>query len=166
MNESPDSVNETSEIVKKEPESVTFDYSSMDNETATFLQEKANNIVRIKAMSMLAVAKELKEAQGVLSNNKTGTFLVWCKSVGYEKSTVYDYIRTLDYIVRNSDNIENLESIKPSLLFAISKPSAPAELQKAVLDGDITSHKEYQEALKAKAEAEQEAKKAIEAKEP
>jgi DNA repair exonuclease SbcCD ATPase subunit len=67
-------------------------------------------------------------------------------------------------LCENFGNIEDANNIQPSLLFAISKPSAPEELQKAVLSGDITTNKEYQEALKAKAEAEQEAQRAIEEK--
>ena len=40
-----------------------------------------------------------------------------------------------------------LEAASPSLLYAAAKPSAPAELVQAVKDGDITTHKQYQEAL-------------------
>ena len=40
-----------------------------------------------------------------------------------------------------------LEELSPSLLYAAAKPSAPAELVQAVKDGDITTHKQYQEAL-------------------
>lgn len=40
-----------------------------------------------------------------------------------------------------------LEAASPSLLYAASKPSAPAELVQAVKEGDITTHKQYQELL-------------------
>ena len=40
-----------------------------------------------------------------------------------------------------------LEAASPSLLYAAAKPSAPPELVQAVKDGDITTHKQYQELL-------------------
>ena len=40
-----------------------------------------------------------------------------------------------------------MEELGPSLLYAAAKPSAPAELVQAVKDGDITSHKQYQDLL-------------------
>lgn len=40
-----------------------------------------------------------------------------------------------------------LEAASPSLLYAAAKPSAPAELVQAVKDGDITTHKQYQDLL-------------------
>lgn len=40
-----------------------------------------------------------------------------------------------------------LEELGPSLLYAAAKPSAPAELVQAVKDGDITTHKQYQDLL-------------------
>ncbi|MGN0974927.1 MAG: hypothetical protein ACI4OL_02925 [Gemmiger sp.] len=40
-----------------------------------------------------------------------------------------------------------LEAASPSLLYAAAKPSAPDELVQAVKAGDITTHKQYQEAL-------------------
>ena len=40
-----------------------------------------------------------------------------------------------------------MEAASPSLLYAAAKPSAPAELVQAVKEGDITTHKQYQELL-------------------
>ena len=40
-----------------------------------------------------------------------------------------------------------LEALPPTLLYAVAKPSAPAELVAQVKSGDITTHKQYQEAL-------------------
>ena len=54
-----------------------------------------------------------------------------------------------------------LEDLGPSLLYAAAKPSAPAELVQAVKDGDITSHKQYQDLL-AKLKAEQAAREKAE----
>jgi len=128
------------------PDSVqAFDYSAVDAETATFLQDKETKITQIKIMSVMAIGKELKEAQDKLANNKTGTFALWYESLGMNKDKVYRHINAYEYIVANCEDISFVENIQPSLLFAISKPSAPVELQKAVMDGDITTHKQYKE---------------------
>lgn len=138
-----------------------FDYNSLDQEIASFLKDKSKKIIDLRMKSILAIGKELHEAQDKLaSHNKyEGVFIKWADSMGIRKSTAYDYIRAYDYVVRNSDNINDPEKIQQSLLFAISKPSAPPELQKAVLDGDITTHKEYQALLKQKEEIDAERQK-------
>jgi len=128
-------------------QTTAFDYSEVDHDTAAFLQEKANRITEIRLKSTVTIGRELKEAQDRLANNKTGVFGKWSESIGFKKSTAYNYIRAYEYIVQNLDNIPDLDSIQPSLLLEISKPSAPPELQQAVIDGDITKHKDYVEAL-------------------
>jgi hypothetical protein len=122
-----------------------FDYSTVDAETAGFLQEKAQKITEIRIKSVVAIGKELKEAQDKLSNNKTGTFGAWSQSIGLSRQTVQNYIQGYDYIVKNFDNIEAADNIQPSLLFAASKPSASKELSEKVFSGDITTHKQYKE---------------------
>jgi hypothetical protein len=46
-------------------------------------------------------------------------------------------------MLKNFQHLKSIENLQPSLLFAVSKKSAPAELQEAVLSGDITTHKQY-----------------------
>jgi hypothetical protein len=128
-----------------------FDYSAVDEETGAFLQEKANRITEIRIKSVVAIGKELKEAQDRLaSHNKyEGSFQKWVESIGITPRTAYNYINGFDYVVKNFHNIEDAENIQPSLLFAASKPSAPKELSDKVATGDITTHKQYKE-LEAK----------------
>ncbi|HWQ30071.1 MAG TPA: cell envelope integrity protein TolA [Negativicutes bacterium] len=133
----------------------SFDYSTVDNDTAVFLQDKEQKITQLRMMSVMAIGKELKEAQDKLSNHDKGTFYKWFESLGLKKDTVYRNINAYEWVIANCDNIELADGIQPSLLFAISKPSAPAELQKAVLDGDITTHKQYKD-LEDKLKAERE----------
>lgn len=90
---------------------------------------------------------------------KTKLFDKWTESIGISSRHARRYIDSFEYVVKNFDNIEDAENIQPSLLFAVSKPSAPAELQKSVMDGDITTHKQYRD-LEAKLKAEQEAARA------
>lgn len=126
---------------------ITFDYSTVDEETGAFLQEKANRITEIRIKSVIAMGKELKEAQDKLADHdKTkGTFQKWVGSIGITPRTAYNYINGFDYVVKNFHNIEDAENIQPSLLFAASKPSAPKELADKVVSGDITTHKQYKE---------------------
>lgn len=133
------------ENVTKNDEIVTFDYSTVDADTGAFLQEKAARIMEIRFKSVVAIGKELREAQDKLANNKIGVFQQWINSIGITPRTAYNYINGYEYIVKNFHNIEDAESIQPSLLFAVSKPSARPELQQAVLSGDITTHKQYKE---------------------
>ena len=127
---------------------VAFDYSTVDEETAGFLQEKANKITEIRIKSVLALGKELKEAQEKLANHGNGTFEKWVSSLNMSDQTARNYINGFEWIGKNFANLEDAKEIQPSLLFAASKSSAPAELQQAVVDGDITKHKDYVEALK------------------
>lgn len=133
------------ENISKTEEIVTFDYSTVDEETGTFLQEKARKIMEIRFKSAVTIGFELKEAQEKLASHNRGTFISWSESLGLKKSSVYNYINAYNWVVQNLDNIEDINSIQQSLLFAVSKPSAPAELQQAVLTGDIKTHKEYKE---------------------
>lgn len=159
------------ELVKPEDRNLdgekpqSFDYSLVDTDTATFLQEKEAKITQIRMMSVISIGKELKEAQDKLAshNKNEGIFVKWIEASGIKKSTAYDYMRVYEYVVRNSENIIEPENIQPSLLLAMSKPSAPAELQQAVIDGDITTHKQYKE-LEAQLKAREQEKEFAEDK--
>jgi hypothetical protein len=125
----------------------SFDYSTLDAETAAFLQEKANRITEIRIKSVIALGKEFKEARDRLSshNKYEGVFGKWTESLNISRQTAQNYIQAYEYVVKNFDNIEAAENIQPSLLFAASKPSAPKELSDKVASGDITTHKQYKE---------------------
>jgi hypothetical protein len=105
-----------------------FDYSTVDEETASFLQEKVQRVNDIRIKSVIAIGKELKEAQERLSNHYQGCFGKWVESIGFSRQTAQNYIQGYEWVVKNFDNIIDAEKIQPSLLFAISKPSAPKEL--------------------------------------
>lgn len=138
---------ENTNVVAVNTEVTPFDYAEVDQDTAVFLKERAKKIIDVRMRSILAIGKELKAAHERLANHKNGTFIAWCNSIGFKKDTAYNYIRAHGYVVENIDNINDPEKIQQSLLFAISKPSAPQELQDKVLSGDIKTHKEYQELL-------------------
>lgn len=172
VSETVKSVIETAENVSEHAESVPdavkpveleqvpiFDYSELDDKTAEFLRLKAKNISDIKVRTVHDIGLELKLAHDTLANNKTGTFGAWCESIGINRRTAENYIQAFEYITKNFRNIEDAAGIQPSLLFAASKPSAPPELAQAVIDGDITKHKDYIAALKEMNEAKEWGKK-------
>ena len=80
---------------------------------------------------------------------KEEAFRRWCESIGISKSTAYNLLQVNVLMAGATQEERNtLASASPSLLYAAAKPSAPANLVQAVKDGDITTHKQYQDLLK------------------
>ena len=142
-------------------EIVSFDYSAVDEDTAAFLQQKEVKITQVRMMSVMTIGKELKESFDKLSKlpygSKTEFFNNWVESIGISSRHARRYIDAFDYVRKNFPNVETAEQIQPSLLFAISKPSAPPELQEQVISGDISTHKQYKELEEKLKKAEKEA---------
>lgn len=91
------------------------------------------------------------------------TFRAWCVSIGITKDTAYRLLQVAALMDHSNPRQQKvLKELSPSLLYAVAKPSAPAELVAQVKSGDITTHKQYQEAL-AQIKAEQDRANAAEA---
>ena len=91
------------------------------------------------------------------------TFKSWCLSIGITKDSAYRLLQVSALMDNSSPRQQRvLKELSPSLLYAVAKPSAPAELVAQVKSGDITTHKQYQEAL-AQIKAEKERADAAEA---
>ena len=91
------------------------------------------------------------------------TFKSWCLSIGITKDSAYRLLQVSALMDGSSPRQRAiLEAMPPTLLYAVAKPSAPAELVTQVKSGDITTHKQYQEAL-AQIKAEKERADAAEA---
>ena len=91
------------------------------------------------------------------------TFKSWCLSIGITKDSAYRLLQVSALMDGSSPRQRAiLEALPPTLLYAVAKPSAPAELVAQVMSGDITTHKQYQEAL-AQIKAEKERADAAEA---
>ena len=76
------------------------------------------------------------------------TFRAWCVSIGITKDTAYRLLQVAALMDHSSPRQQKvLKELSPSLLYAVAKPNAPAELVTQVKSGDITTHKQYQEAL-------------------
>lgn len=150
-----------------------FDYSGLSGHTVAVLHlaeseiREARQIYICRVSAAVAAAHEELHSTGV-RNSDSGkyessedTFISWCKSVGLSKTTAYQLLQVNALLTGATPEEQvTLEAASPSLLYAAAKPSAPEELVQAVKDGDITTHKQYQEAmaqLKAEREAREEA---------
>lgn len=138
-----------------------FDYSGLDLPTVDTLHlaERMISDARRDYVTKLAQAVYIAHdalCGGVVANcdnSKHGhrgedAFRNWCASVGLGKDTAYRLLQVAGLL--NGATPEEqavLEAASPSLLYAAAKPSAPAQLVQGVKDGDITTHKQYQELL-------------------
>ena len=132
-----------------------FDYSGLDRPTVDTLHlaEKIIRTARQKYIVDLAGAVDMAHRE--LVRNSDGhnqhteeTFIAWCRSVSISKTTAYQLLQVQTLISGATPEEQAvLEAASPSLLYAAAKPSAPAQLVQGVKDGDITTHKQYQELL-------------------
>ncbi|BCU51773.1 hypothetical protein JCM2421_05450 [Staphylococcus auricularis] len=133
-----------------------FDYSLVDGETAEFLKEREYTINGIAEDARIKIGKELKKAKTKLANHHGGVFQKWVQSGGISLDDAYYYIN-LNELSKNLDNSkkDNFLNAPKSLQKEVMKKSAPDDLKQKVLDGDITTHKEYKQLTKEKAELKQ-----------
>ncbi|GMB00419.1 hypothetical protein [Pelosinus sp. IPA-1] len=137
-----------------------LDISLVDNETKQFLKEKEKNIESVFHKARYDVGKELREAQEQLAKHGYGCFGEWCESIGFNREMSSRLMNYHDLIVRNSDKRDFIESLPKTLAYETARPSTPLELKEAVLNGEITTNKQLQEAIKAQKEAERRAEEA------
>lgn len=159
--------------------SSAFDYSGLDDQTVADLHLAEREYMRgrkLAEVGLRRMADGVAMAHDALcctdaTNCRNGdgrftppehSFGAWCDSVGLNRKAA-ERLLQVARLFDNSTPREKkvLEELGPSLLYAAAMPSAPAELVQAVKDGDITSHKQYQDLL-AKLKAEQAARKKAE----
>lgn len=130
-----------------------FDYSVLDATTKEFLEERANIIYGIQSKSAYEIGKQLAKAQEELSTRGCGCFEEWYRSLGFKKTKAYEYINHYNFVCSQNEqaNIEKFESLPKVLQAQVSKPSANPEVNQAVFNGDVKTHKEYKELERAKA---------------
>ena len=141
--------------------SSAFDYAGLDLPTVDTLHLAERMIADARRDYVAKLAQAVYIAHDALcggvvqnlDNSKHGhrgddAFVSWCASVGMKRSTAYNLLQVAGLL--NGATPEEqavLEAASPSLLYAAAKPSAPAQLVQGVKDGDITTHKQYQELL-------------------
>lgn len=124
-----------------------FDYSLVGTETAHKLKALSNQLDGIYQNYSVAVGEVLFKAQQELSNYGTGTFGQWVESNKISKSNAYNYINAYKFVQQLDEPKEKeIFSKQPQRLKnEMSKPSAIPEVNQAVFNGDVTTHKEYKE---------------------
>ena len=149
-----------------------FDYSVLDEETAYQLQAITQCVVELHQSFAFGMAQQVGKAHDLLcgggscktvlqlhkanGNRGEATFTAWCEYIGLNRQTAYNLLKAYRLICdATPEERTHLMGAPARLLYAAGSPSAPAELVQAVKDGDITSHKQYQELL-AKYKAERE----------
>ena len=130
--------------------SETFNYAVLSAEMGDYLKHKEqqlkNEYMNFTANcgAIFAEAQEKLAKHGFGESN--GLFEKWITSIGFNKQTVYNMISVYNFRsskILTNDNAEIFDSLSKSLQYEIAKPSAPAELVEQVLNGDITTHKDY-----------------------
>ena len=80
---------------------------------------------------------------------KEDTFRAWCLHIGITKDSAYRLLQVSALLAdSNPRQRAVLESLPPTLLYAVAKPSAPPELVEKVKNGEVSSNKAYQDLLK------------------
>ena len=155
-----------------------FDYSGLDAQTVDdlhFAEKEYQHGKKLAERGLVRMGDAIAIAHEALCGTvvancdngrfakKDDTFRAWCVSIGITKDTAYRLLQVAALMDNSSPRQQRvLKELSPSLLYAVAKPSAPAELVAQVKSGDITTHKQYQEAL-AQIKAEKERADAAEA---
>ena len=157
-----------------------FDYSGLTDQTVEnlhFAEDEYRHGKQMAERGLVHMGNAIAAAHDALcgvvqqlDNSKHGnrgddSFRAWCCSIGITKSTAYNLLQVSALMDGSSPRQRAiLEALPPTLLYAVAKPSAPAELVEQVKSGDITTNKQYQEAL-AQIKAEKDRAAAAEARE-
>lgn len=143
--------------------STAFDYSGLDDQTVADLhlaEREYSSGKKMAEMGLRRMADAVAIAHDALcgscdklsqlkhGNRGENAFGTWCESIGIHRKAAERLLQVAKLMDSSTPREEKvLEELSPSLLYAAAKPSAPAELVQAVKDGEITTHKQYQEAL-------------------
>ena len=155
-----------------------FDYSGLDAQTVDdlhFAEKEYRHGKKLAERGLVHMGNAIAAAHDALlgvvqqlDNSKHGnrgddSFRAWCCSIGITKSTAYNLLQVSALMDGSSPRQRAiLEALPPTLLYAVAKPSAPAELVEKVKNGEVSTNKEYQDLL-AQIKAEKERADAAEA---
>ena len=155
-----------------------FDYSGLDAQTVDdlhFAEKEYQHGKKLAERGLVHMGNAIAAAHDALCGSvvqqldngqfakKDDTFRAWCCSIGITKSTAYNLLQVSALMDGSSPRQRAiLEALPPTLLYAVAKPSAPAELVEKVKNGEVSTNKEYQDLL-AQIKAEKERADAAEA---
>ena len=141
-----------------------FDYSGLDEQTVEdlhFAEKEYQHGKKLAERGLIHMGSAIAVAHDALcgvvaqcDNSKHGnrgddTFRAWCVSIGITKDTAYRLLQVSALLDGSSPRQQKiLKELSPTLLYAVAKPSAPAELVEKVKNGEVTTNKAYQDLLK------------------
>lgn len=122
-----------------------FDYSLVDNDTAEFLRSCEYEINGIAEDARVKFGTVLIKAKEKLSNGKHGVFRQWHESGGISKDEANFYMN-LSLTSRNLDNKKNEHFLKApkTVQKKVMQKNTPDEIKEAVLTGEVTTNKEFE----------------------
>ena len=142
------------------PSAPSFDFGADEQTNALLLQDAQTFITSNMARIMAA-----KHAHDLTANHYKGSWGKWCAAVGISRDTGENMVRVAEQFGNIQLEGKSILDVQPlKLLYAAAKPSTPTQVKQAVFSGDITSYKEYQEAM-AQIKAEKDRAAAAEARE-
>lgn len=106
------------------------------------------NDAQIFMAGSMARVMAAKRAHDRTANRYCGSWGKWCDFVGISRDTGDNMVRVAEQFGNIQVDGKPLIDLQPlKLLYATSKPSTPPEIRQQVENLDITSYKQYQEAL-------------------
>ncbi len=142
--------------------SESFNYAVLTAELGDYLKHMEEKL-RNEYMNFTAnCGRIFAEAQEKLAGNNqyNGMFEKWITAMGFNKQTVYNMISVFKFRsskILTSEQNQLFDSLSKSLQYEVAKPSAPPKLVEQVMNGDITTHKEYIRLKKELEEAQEKA---------
>lgn len=141
-----------------------FDYSGLTDQTVEalhFAEDEYHHGKQMAERGLVHMGNAIAAAHDALCGTvvqqldngqfakKDDTFRAWCCSIGITKSTAYNLLQVSALMDGSSPRQRAiLEALPPTLLYAVAKPSAPAELVEKVKNGEVSTNKAYQDLLK------------------
>lgn len=151
-----------------------FDYSGLDAQTVDdlhFAEKEYQHGKKLAERGLVHMGNAIAAAHDELvaqcdkhsNQHSEDSFRAWCLSIGITKDSAYRLLQVSALMDGSSPRQRAiLEALPPTLLYAVAKPSAPAELVEKVKNGEVSTNKEYQDLL-AQIKAEKERADAAEA---
>lgn len=127
-----------------------FDYTVLNSDDADVAMKYRERHLHRQQSYYLDEAKDLAEIQERLAKYDGGTFVKWIETeTEYSTKSVYNLIDIYNQFCKfTKPEQETFIALPKTLQIDISAKSAPPELVEQVMNGDITTHKEYIELKK------------------
>ena len=137
-----------------------FDYSGLPEQTVEnlhFAEDEYHHGKQMAERGLVHMGNAIAAAHDELvaqcdkhsNQHSEDTFRAWCLSIGITKDSAYRLLQVSALMDGSSPRQRAiLEALPTTLLYAVAKPSAPAELVEKVKNGEVTTNKAYQDLLK------------------